>query len=350
MCPADGTIHLSFDLHNVDLNYRHSNIDLLSAPSSSSWTASSFSPVLHHLPGLSADTPDFKLSTYPRFVTLNQPHGGLLLEFRAGMSGLGNSLVYTYVHGEWHERGTWLEGVGNNPYLNGLDVDAHGNLLATWCLRDYVPQTVEQASQQAGPNGPENNHDLCFAWSAPEQDGTGPGRRWFAQSGAELGTAGPGRVKTDNEATVALRIPKYTGGILNQEAQCVDGSGGVHVVNREIINETNRWVHYANLAPTGSDTLFRRTILPVPLPGFLSPRAALVSLASRGVVCALLPTVPDLVVLAATENGGYRDWHEVARIENAGSVEGADRVMGHGVMKGMEPCADVSLVVGTEQR
>ncbi len=41
-------------------------------------------------------------------------------------------------------------------YINGLDFDKNGALYVSWCHRGYVPVTRTQASQQAGPNGPEN--------------------------------------------------------------------------------------------------------------------------------------------------------------------------------------------------
>lgn len=41
-------------------------------------------------------------------------------------------------------------------YVNGIDFDGEGALHVSWTWRDYVPVTLEQSRQQAGPNGPEN--------------------------------------------------------------------------------------------------------------------------------------------------------------------------------------------------
>jgi hypothetical protein len=53
----DGSIHISWDLHSSQFNYRRSIKDLVSDPEHASWEVDSFGPVLHALPdlGLSLD-------------------------------------------------------------------------------------------------------------------------------------------------------------------------------------------------------------------------------------------------------------------------------------------------------
>lgn len=48
----DGSIHISWDLHSSQFNYRKSVNDLVSDPTSAKWDVHSFGPVLHALPGL----------------------------------------------------------------------------------------------------------------------------------------------------------------------------------------------------------------------------------------------------------------------------------------------------------
>ena len=55
--------------------------------------------------------------TYPRFLSLPNPAGGLLLEYRTGMSGLGDCLMSVYNKGRWIQRGVYLKGIKNNPYV-----------------------------------------------------------------------------------------------------------------------------------------------------------------------------------------------------------------------------------------
>ncbi len=54
--PGDGTLHLSFDQHDSNLEYRKSITGLLTQPSAATWTASSFSAVTSSLVGNTALT------------------------------------------------------------------------------------------------------------------------------------------------------------------------------------------------------------------------------------------------------------------------------------------------------
>lgn len=52
ICHDDGSIHISWDLHSSQFNYRQSICDLVNGPGSANWGVESFGPVLHALPGL----------------------------------------------------------------------------------------------------------------------------------------------------------------------------------------------------------------------------------------------------------------------------------------------------------
>jgi hypothetical protein len=60
----------------------------------------------------------------------------------------------------------YLKGVNNNAYINGIDCDDKETIHVSWTYRDFVKDGGgEGEAAQAGPNGPENNHDLYYAWS-----------------------------------------------------------------------------------------------------------------------------------------------------------------------------------------
>lgn len=98
---------------------------------------------------------------------------------------------------------------------------------------------------QAGPNGPENNYDLYYAYSEDL------GRTWKSSAGEivavvdEISSSGTLRntILPDTEGIRVVEIPKGSG-ILNQEGQCVDGLGGVFVLNRENRSGKEKWTVY----------------------------------------------------------------------------------------------------------
>lgn len=107
---GDGKIHLSFDHHDVPLNYRVSTTGIAKTIPSS-WSANAFSAVQHSLPGsIGPWTP----LTYPRFERTE--NGDLLMEFRIGQSGAGDSWIHRYssTSGQWSQVGKYLQGEDNN--------------------------------------------------------------------------------------------------------------------------------------------------------------------------------------------------------------------------------------------
>lgn len=79
------------------------------------------------------------------------------------------------------------------------------------------------------------NHDLAYALS---DDLGGTWVNNWNQTIANTGAAQP--IVPASAGITIFGIPKY-GGILNQEAQTVDGEGRVHVLNRENTTGTERW-------------------------------------------------------------------------------------------------------------
>lgn len=145
------------------------------------------------------------------------------------------SSTYTYI-------GQHLTGVSNSPYINGLDY-RNSRLYLSWCYRNFIlfeaSTDADAHKQQAGPNGPENNYDLNFAYSEDV------GKTWKSSDGRTLAVLNGGEENTilpQSKARV-FEIPMGSG-ILNQEAQAVDRKGGFWVLNRENSAGEQQWILY----------------------------------------------------------------------------------------------------------
>lgn len=165
-------------------------------------------------------------------------------------AGLGSDLLYRYsaaTHA-YTLLGQHLTGISNSPYINGIDY-RKDRLHISWCYRNFiVPPTSVAADahqQQAGPNGPENNYDLNYAFSDDQ------GLTWKSSEGKVLAcvTGGEGietTIKPDAHGAKVFDIPMGSG-ILNQEGQAADWYGGFWVLNREKVKGEERWaVYYRN--------------------------------------------------------------------------------------------------------
>ncbi|VDB84608.1 unnamed protein product [Peniophora sp. CBMAI 1063] len=326
---GDGTIHMAFDQHDNVLHYRVSETGAALSPGNTTWSTDLFGEVLDHLPGTESlnVTEYFTPVTYPRFLSiptsLQSSTTDLIFELRIGRSGLGDDWLYEYTPGEgWALIGRYLEGVNNNAYINGLDFDSKGNLITTWTYRDYVNDVGQDVAVQAGPNGPENNHDLNFA-SSPDF-----GRTWLNTWGQPVANVTDGvPVVPASAGIVVFGIPKY-GGILNQEAQAVDNQDRIHVLNRENTTGTEQWYHYWR----STRSYWTRTPLPLDLPSInnvtntptvIGKRGKLVPVtSSSGGGSTLLAILPDnaanstgLSILASTDAGRFRDWEVVWEVQ-----------------------------------
>lgn len=164
----------------------------------------------------------------------------MFCSFRDGKAGLGDDHLYLYRSdvGRFYYVGNHLQGLNSNPYVHGMDY-RDGRLHVTWVYRGFVnyegwddPLDVKH-KQQAGPNGAENNHNLCYAYSDDK------GYTWKNGEGTDIGHS----VRNDSPGIVAFEIPKAHG-LTNQEAQAVDSYGGVHVLNRDTMDGQLLWKHY----------------------------------------------------------------------------------------------------------
>lgn len=184
--------------------------------------------------------------TYPRFVNVEDD---LVLTYRIGQAGLGSDVLYRYssVAHVYEYLGQHLTGVSNSPYINGIDY-RNSQLHISWCYRNFVlfPSSVgpNAHKQQAGPNGPENNCDLYYAFSDDFGD------TWKSSDGHLLAKI-RSKQDSDSERTIVpgaegarvFEIPTGSG-ILNQETQAGDWEGRFWVLNRENRSGEEKWMLY----------------------------------------------------------------------------------------------------------
>lgn len=291
---GDGKIHLSFDHHDVPLNYRASTSGIAKTIPSD-WSMNSFGgSVQHSLPG---STGPWTPLTYPRFERL--AGGDLLMEFRIGQSGAGDSYIHRYSSssGTWSAVGKYLQGQDNNAYINGF-TSSLSKLYASWTVRETPDAST--------------NHDFYFAFS--EDDG----KTWKATSG---GTAA--KPITPSTAGIKVFTISQNKQIMNQEAQTADDQGRFHALMRDNTTGTARFYHYLR-TPAGS---FTKTAINAPglsNPPYLAYRG---KLAAKGdSLIAILPDAPKntTTLYGATAGGNYQDWKLLATIPNTAGEPGVD--------------------------
>ncbi|TQN69533.1 hypothetical protein CSHISOI_06007 [Colletotrichum shisoi] len=311
VCAGDGSIHVSFDHHCDPLHYRMSVQGVATNPAAHQWTPSLFSPTHNQLPGYTRTgqlgiEKLFLETTYPRFLRVDDD---LLLTYRIGIAGAGSDHLFRYSSKtqSYSYVGQFLTGVENNPYINGISY-AGGRIHVSGTYRGFVwyegvdDPEARLHTVQAGPNGPENNHNLFYVDS---DDG---GKTFNNTRGERLANLELGEtVFPDGEDLIVFDIPMNSG-ILNQEAQAADGDGGFHVLNRE--NEV--WMHYYRSPEAGE---WSRHALPSDLrPTRTGARGDVVAVPGGGSVVFALPGNRDdtLTVLGARlprkkEDGGGGD-------------------------------------------
>ncbi|KAK1763162.1 hypothetical protein QBC33DRAFT_460102 [Phialemonium atrogriseum] len=304
VCPGDGTIHLSYDHHCDTLRYRYSAAKgLAKHPERFEWKPDLFTPTLDHLPGLPSTHEHFGYVTYPRFGPMGDD---LFCSFRDGKAGLGDDHLYLYsaAAGRFRYVGAHLTGVRSNPYVHGMDW-RDGRLHVTWVYRGFVaydgwddPLDTKH-KRQAGPNGAENNHDICYAYSDDKGSSWRNGRGEVVAS-LEAG----GTVRNDCEGIVAVEIPKGRG-LTNQESQAVDPEGGVHVLNRDDLDGELVWKHYYR-SPEGQWS--QRPI------GSVKPtKRGRLAISRDGDLFAVLPdpSTAEMYIVRATKASNYSVQEEV---------------------------------------
>lgn len=286
---GDGKIHLSFDHHDVPLNYRVSNSGIAKTIPSN-WDASAFGSVQHSLPG---STGPWTPLTYPRFERID--NGDLLMEFRIGQSGAGDSYIHLYssTTGQWSQVAKYLQGQDNNAYINGISNQA-GQIHVSWTVRETPDAST--------------NHDFYYAlYTYGDNFKTGT---WKQTNGQAVTLP----ITPSTPGIKVYAIPQNSQ-IINQEAQCVDRQGRFHSLMRDNSTGVAQFYHYLRT----TDGKFSKTAIDasgLSTPPYLAYRGKIAAAGDN--LFAILPDQPKqtLTVYATTASGGYKSWTKLAEIPN----------------------------------
>lgn len=216
ICPADGTIHLSFDHHNNPLRYRVSAKNAANHPADVVWDASLFGPVVDSLvPGKPIPS-----MTYPRFVVA--PNGTLYFFYRVGNPHDGRIWMSQYnpSSGGWAEPWQITDSKGDyhfdsktsksrNAYLNNPCIDPKGRIHMSWIWRE-------------GGSLRDSQHDLCYMVSDD-------GGKTFRNHLDGIVTQGNMRAGINSPDIQVWSISPQRG-LKNQQAMAIDSSGQPHIV------------------------------------------------------------------------------------------------------------------------
>jgi hypothetical protein len=289
VAPGDGTLHLAFDHHDSTLHYRKSVSGLVSDPSGTAWSTTSFSVTQSALVGSTT----IQALTYPRFLTA-PTRDKLLFSARLGASGSGDEHLWEYdtaTH-TWKSLGKYLDGTSNdvNAYLHGIAYTPGGTRLhAAWCWRET-------------PNA-STNHDLAYAYSDDD------GKTWKNNAGTTIATTGTTSVSQSSNGLHVVEIGQNRG-LINQEHMTVDSSGRVHVLlshlpddeaddsNFDSARSKSEYFHYLRAA----DGTWTRSSLGLPVVANLRGKLALSSSQN------LYAILPDLRIAGASVSADYAEW------------------------------------------
>ncbi len=236
VCEGDGTIHLAFDHHADDLNYRHSVQGLASDPEAFEWNATQFSEVKHEL-GANGHIARF---TYPRFIPM--PNGNLMLYYRNITSANGDSMIREYdasTH-QWktslgkliaRDIGTYSWGGEVSQfryaYINAISY-AGNRLHVSWIWRDRFDRTSAT-----------NNHDVCYAYSDDD------GQTWFNTFGEQIAVTGSSFITIDSPGIIVGPVNPGQN-LINQCTHYAYPDGTIHLMMRHYVagTTTTQYHHY----------------------------------------------------------------------------------------------------------
>ena len=236
ICEGDGSIHLLFNHHADQINYRYTAPGVASDPESTEWNASLFSDVVHEL----GPVGHIDRFTYPRFF--QTPSGNLMLYYRYFTSGNGDSVIREYdatAHqwrtdlGKFIARDigafSWNGAVSNfrYAYINAIDYAAD-RIHVSWLWRDRFEKTSA-----------DNNHDVCYAYSDDD------GRTWKNSAGEQIAVTGSSFISIDSPGiTVGTVNPEQN--LINQNTHYAYSDGTVHIMMRHNVSGTTdvKYHHY----------------------------------------------------------------------------------------------------------
>lgn len=220
--PIDGTLHMSWDMHGNTLRYRRSVMGLCTTNRTAWGAAGMMNPEQNWLVNSSLPITNV---TYPMFI--NNPSNALIFEYRVGNTTAGDHYLNTYNPGasNWTsgikftaKEGTYTgmlatgsigSSTSRNPYENNFNFSPDGVLHHTW--------TYREAADAA-------NHDIDYAYS------TNNGITWFNNNGTLIADITQGQSINVNSPGIIVKVLDSRQRLINQQAQCVDNDGRVHVL------------------------------------------------------------------------------------------------------------------------
>jgi hypothetical protein len=305
---ADGTLHLSWDHHVHDLRYRRS-LPGLATYADSDWNASRILAEQNWLTSSASPVTDL---TYPVFIST--PEDTLLFNFRTAGSSNGSNWLAAWqpatenyappilvtvkdgIYTGLSNKGGDFTSKSRNAYANGFDFGPDGRLHYTWTWRESVVPS---------------NHDICYAYS-PDR-----GVKWYNNAGTLIADTSQGqRIQLDTPGTVVVPL-NCRQQLINQQSQCVDDQGRVHVLvchrrqepgfewalgDEAFEDPDTAYFHYHRDPATGNWTGSR---LPVTHPVGSRPD---VETLPNGDIYTVFRSDKRLVVAAATAAAHYTDW------------------------------------------
>ncbi|HTL73683.1 MAG TPA: BNR-4 repeat-containing protein [bacterium] len=220
--PLDGTLHFAWDMHGNTLRYRHSVLGLCTTNQAAWGNAGMLFGEQNWLVASGASIGNV---TYPMF--LNTPSGALMFEYRIGSTSAGDHWLNTYQPAttNWSagfkfsaKEGTYTgvlasgstgSSTSRNAYENNFDFAPDGTLHHTW--------TYREAADAA-------NHDICYAYS------TNNGATWCNNAGTVIADTNTATYINVNSPGIIIKVLDSRQRLINQQAQCVDNDGRVHVL------------------------------------------------------------------------------------------------------------------------
>lgn len=325
--PLDGTLHFSWDHHGHTLRYRRSVMGLCTTNTAAWGTGGMLLPETNSLTAVAATINNV---TYPRFY--NTPSGGLVFTYRTGSTSAGDHWLHNYLPGVglwsagWKieakegtytgvlKDGTTGSSTSRNAYENGYDFGPDGTLHHTWTFREAADAA---------------NHDICYAYS------TDGGVTWRNNAGSVIADTSLGQTLSINSAGIIIKPLDGRQRFINQQAQCVDNDGRVHVLGlhrrvepgyewlasesgNQFSTAKTAYYHYFRDPVTGGWA--QRQIPPTPYPVGSRPALGFDAQGNLYAVFLAYPAGTDvvpgyrngqLIIASASKASQYTDWEIV---------------------------------------